>query len=368
MASAGLMSGLGDAERERLAAAWRAGEHIYTAQRSPLYAALSKAGAQDPEILALSAQALGAAPPVHLFISAHYLLLGGVEDPLARFFPTLTPNPGAPEEAWPHFRRFCLSHRDELTQLLRTKPIQMTYVERCRVLMPAMCLAGQMAGAPIHIVELGCSAGIMLIFDKYAYEMRPGEVVGPEDAEIRLKGELHGGAKLEMPRILSRTGIDLNLIDPHSADDRRWMLATCFPELLGEQQRLARAMDLVAGTDIRWLEGDALGHVPRVLAETPDPICLYHSACLMYWSAEAKAQLERQLLEASKGRSILRVAVEAGEKFDRWQTGADKASGDPGTAARATGEIVVTRYRDGKADGRIVANSTSDYATVYWLD
>jgi hypothetical protein len=127
-------------------------------------------------------------------------------------------------------------------------------------------------------------------------------------------------------------------------------------------------MDMVAETDIRWFEGDALGHVPRVLAETPDPICLYHSACLMYWSAEAKAELERQLLEASKGRTILRVAVEAGEKFDRWQTGASKPTGDPGTAARATGEIAVTRYRDGEAEGRIVANSTSDYASVYWLD
>jgi hypothetical protein len=356
------------ADREQLAAAWRAGEHIYTAQRSPLYAALSKAGAEDADILELSSHALGAAPPVHLFISAHYLLLGGVEHPLARFFPTLTADPAPPGEAWPHFRAFCQEHREALTSLLQTRSVQMTYVERCRVLMPAMSLAGQMAGAPMHIVELGCSAGIMLIFDKYSYEMRPGEVVGPADAEIRLKGELHGGAKLEMPQILSRTGIDLNLIDPHSADDRRWMLATCFPELLGEQQRLARAIDLVAETDIRWFEGDALGHVSRVLAETPDPVCLYHSACLMYWSAEAKAELERQLLEASKGRTILRVAVEAGEKFDRWQAGASKPNSDPGTAARATGEIVVTRYRNGEAEGRIVANSTSDYATVYWLD
>ena len=171
-----------------------------------------------------------------------------------------------------------------------------------------------------------------------------------------------------MPQVLSRTGIDLNLIDPHSAEDRRWMLAACFPELRGEQQRLATAMDMVAQTDIRWLEGDALAHVPRVLAETPDPICLYHSACLMYWSAEAKAELERQLLAASAGRTILRVAVEPGEKFDRWQAGVGRPGGDTGEAARATGEITVARYRDGKAEGRIVANSTSDYATVYWLD
>lgn len=354
--------------RERLAAAWRAGVAIYTAQRAPLYAALSGAGAEDAEIMALTAHALGAAPPVHLFIAAHYLLLGGVQHPLARYFATLTDDPAPPGEAWPHFRAFALEHRDALVELMQTRPIQMTYVERCRVLMPPMCLAGEMAGAPLHLVEIGCSAGIMLTFDHYAYEMRRGEVIGPADAKIRLTGELHGGPPLRMPQIASRTGIDLNLIDPNSADDRRWMLAACFPELRQEQANLAEAMDIVAKTEINWFEGDALAHVPRVLAALPDPICFYHSACLFYWSKEAKAELEEQLLEASKGRTILRVSLEPDEKFDRWQTGLDKTSGSTSQTAHATGESMLYRYSDGTCESRIVANSTSDYGTVYWLD
>ena len=39
-----------------------------------------------------------------------------------------------------------------------------------------------------------------------------------------------------------------------------------------------------------------------------------------------------------------------------------------GDAARATGETTVYRYSDGKCESRVVANTVSDYSTVYWLD
>ncbi len=356
------------ADLTRLAAAWRAGVDIYTKQGAPLYAELARRGAEDAEVMALSAHGLAGASPVHLFISVHYLLLGGIDDPLARYFATLNNPPAPPEEAWPHFARFCREHRDALAELLRTRTIQMTYVERCRTLLPGLSLVAQDAGAPLHLVEVGCSAGVMLTFDHYAYEMRPGERIGPPDAEIMLRGELHGGLPLVMPGVASRTGIDLNVIDPNSADDRRWMLATCFPELLTEQANLARAMDIVARTDIRWLEGDALKLVPQVLAEAPDPVCLYHSACLFYWPAESRAAFDDVLRTASAGRTIWRLGIEPSEQFNQWQSGNDEAG--PGTqeAARGSGGITVTRYRDGAAESRNVAQNSSDFGTVWWLD
>lgn len=353
-----------ESDLERMARAFRAGEAVYAAQRSPLYAALSRAGADDPEILELARHGMAAAPPVHLFTAAHYLLLGGIDDPLARYFPTLAENPLPPDEAWPHFRRFALAQRDVIRELLRTRTVQMTYVERCRVLVPPMAHVADIAGEPLNIIELGCSAGVLLTFDKYAYELREGERIGPADAPFVLKGEMYGGPRLRLPRIGSRTGIDLNLIDAHSEEDRRWMLATCFPELRGEQRRLAQAMEIVAATDIRWLEGDALVHVPHVLAEVPDPVCVYHSACLMYWPAEAKEALDEELRKASKGRTIHRIGSEPSANFDKFQTG----RADPKSDAYSgpTGEITLTRYRDGEMERRIAARSGSNYGTMWW--
>lgn len=353
---------------ERIAAAFRAGERIYAQQGSPLYAALAKAGADDPDILALASKGLAGATPVHLFTSVHYLLLGGIADPLARFFPTLTADAAPPGQAWPDFHRFCLKHRSELERLLRTRPVQMTYVERCRTLLPAICHVAEQSGEPLNLIEIGCSAGVLLAFDKFAYQYRDGERIGPENAPFILNGRMHGDARLRMPRIGTRCGIDLNVIDPRSPEDRRWMLATCFPELRDEQQHLAGAMDIVAESDIRWLEGDALIHLPQVLAATPDPVCVYHSACLFYWPVEAKAALDAQLRAASLTRTIYRIGIEPSERFDEWQTGALRSPSDADETAKPSGEINVACYRGGNAESKRVALSDAKFGTVWWLD
>lgn len=350
------------AELARIAAAYRAAEQIYGGLGSPLYAALCRAGAEDPEILALTSHGLEGAAPVHLFTAVHHLLLTDPADPLARFFPTLSDDPAPPEAAWPDFARYCREHGAQIRELLATRPVQMTYVERCRTLLPALCAVADQAGEPLNLVEIGCSAGVLLAFDHYAYELRPGERVGPADAAIVLKGELHGGPPLRIPRIGTRTGIDLNLMDPNSAEDRRWLLATCYPELRAEQAHLERAMDIVAAMQITWREGDALGHLAQALAETPDPVCVYHSACLFYWSAEGKAALDAALREASRSRPIHRLGIEPSERFDEWQTG--RGDETPG----ASGEITITSYRGGKAESRVVGRLSPDFGTVWWLD
>jgi len=356
---------------EQTAAAYRAAAFMYGTLGSPLYAELCRAGAEDTEVLALSASGLEAASPVHLFTSVHYLLLGGIDHPLARYFATLNPEPAPADEAWPHFREFCIEYRDAIMELIATKPVQMTYAYRCRTLLPPMCLVAEEAGEPLNIVELGCSAGVLLMFDKYGYELRPGEHVGDPGSPVQLKGEIHGGGPtLRIPLIGSRTGLDLNVIDPRAEEDRRWMIATCYPELLEDQRQLAAAMDMVAATDIAFHQGDALAILPRVLAETPDPICVYHSACLFYWNDEQKHELDRQLREASRGRVIHRISNETTSQANRWLEGRNDALDKAGDAARATGEIILTRYRDGEAEAEAewLAAFTPDFGTMWWKD
>jgi hypothetical protein len=355
------------ADLARVAEAFRVGERVYANEGSALYSALARMGADDPEIVALASHGMAGAPPVHLFTSVHFMLLGGLADPLARYFPTLAESPAPPEEAWPEFRRFCLEHQDELKHLLGTRSVQMTYPDRCRNLVSPLSLVADLAGEPLNLIEIGCSAGVLLVFDRYAYDLRDnGERIGREDAPFVLKGRVIGGPKLRIPQIGTRTGLDLNIIDARSEEDRRWMLATCFPELLGQQARLAKAMDIVGETDIRWMEGDALLHLPQALADTPDPVCVYHSACLMYWPAEAKAALEQQFLEASHGRKIYRVGVEPSDRLDAVMRG--NVPGEPRTSALPAGEVRVTRYRDGEVDMQVIAESSAALGNVTWPD
>jgi hypothetical protein len=351
-------------DHDRLVAAFERGAEVYASQGSPLYAALSKAGPTAPEIIELTSHAMEGAPPVHLFTAVHYLLLGGTDDPLARFFPTLSDDPAPPEEAWPDFRRFCGEHADELRRLMQTRPVQMTYVERCRTLLPPLSFVAREAGEPLNLVEIGCSAGVLLTFDHYAYSYAPGEWLGPADAEIRLEGRIEGAPPLHMPRIGKRAGLDLNVIDARSPDDQRWMLATCFPELRDEQKRLAQAMAIVAETDIAWFEGDALQHIEQALADMPDPVCVYHSACLFYWPEEAKQALDRRLAELSRARPIWRIGNEPSQHFTTWQAG-DAGEGQS-PATKIVGETLLTRYRDGKAESTLLARSGDNFGLMLW--
>ncbi len=353
----------GERLRDR-AEAFRASAEIYRKMGAWLYREFCRHAADDPEILALADGGMDAALPTHLFSAVHYLLLREPGDPLAGYFATITDTPLPPEGAYPELVRFCRAHQDELRDLLATRTVQTTYAERCRALLAPMCVVAREAGEPLNLIELGCSGGVLLAFDKFAYRLDDQGVIGAADAPLLLEGELRGGPELFIPRIGTRTGIDLHTIDARSADERRWLLALCFPELRAEQDRLAKALDVVAQTNMRMMEGDALLHLPQALRDTSDPLCVFHSACLFYWPAEARAKLDAMLLEASIERPIWRIGIEPSFVFDDWETGGTDAS--PPDRNLKIGGIYLIRYRDGQAEREILGWPNSDYGIVEW--
>ena len=108
----------------------RAGVHLYQVMGTPLYSTLCAHGASDPDIIALVSRGREGAAAMHLFSAVHYLLLRDSGDLAAcRHSATLTPDPAAPEDAFPEFVRFCREHREELLQLLATRTVQTTFAE-----------------------------------------------------------------------------------------------------------------------------------------------------------------------------------------------------------------------------------------------
>jgi hypothetical protein len=359
---------LDDPRLQSAAAAFRDSEAIFRTMRAPLYEEFCRHAVSDAELLSLAAGGMDAALPTHLFSAVHYLLLRDPGDPLARYFATIDDDPLPPAGAYAELARFCRAHRDELRELLATRTVQTTYVERCRALLAPMCVVAREAGEPLNLVEIGCSAGVLLAFDKFAYRLHDPGLVGAADAPLVLEGELHGGPELFIPRIGTRAGIDLHTIDVRREDERRWLLALCFPELRDEQQRLATALEVVAQTDMRVLEGDALVHIVQAMADTPDPLCVFHSACLFYWPADARARLDALLREASRDRPIWRIAIEPAFVFDDWDAENAGIAANPGAdRSLKTGGMRLIRYRDGKATREVLGSQNADYGVVHWL-
>src|SRR5262249_39033604 len=146
-----------------VAAAFAGGVDFYRTRGSPLYGALCEMAGRDPTVIELASHAqAGSHPPFHLFAAVQYLLSDRPREPMARYFPLLTDHPLSAEQAAPEFVRFCAANRAPILKLLTSRTVQTTYVERCKNILPPLSLVGRELGEPLHLIEIGCSAGVLL--------------------------------------------------------------------------------------------------------------------------------------------------------------------------------------------------------------
>jgi hypothetical protein len=120
---------------------------LFTRANSPLYAGLSAHILEDPELLELAAEApAGQPPPNLLFGAVHFLLLQGVQHPLARLYPSLNGGRDIGEDPFPAFRDFCLSNREAVVELVHRRRVQTNEVGRSSALQPALAVVATDAG------------------------------------------------------------------------------------------------------------------------------------------------------------------------------------------------------------------------------
>lgn len=284
----------------------------------PLYAALSKAVADDPALLALQRGApVGSTAPK--FLSAvHWVLSRHPSDELARYFPTLRGDLHATlslERSSPelrlHFRRFCLEHQDEILAVQRRYGLQANSVNRSAPLVAMLSHATGPGNEPIGLIDLGTSAGLNLLLDRFAYDFGAGRLLGPAHARVRLATQIHGEGELArpvaLPPIGERLGIDLAPVRLSDDEQLSWVRASIWPEKQLERARFDAA---VAEGRIAWqergptlLSGDMLERLPAavnlVRSHGHQP-ALMASYSLGYLPPQGKAALPRLLAELSR--------------------------------------------------------------------
>lgn len=299
------------------------------------YERICSATAADPEVLALVA----AAPPAQrrpniLLAAVHYLLLSGVEHPLAAYYPTVAAWRG-PESALgqatrrgaatgqdlegvaPAFADFCREHRDRLLALVATRATQTNEVGRCTALLPALCAIGTRTGVPLAVLDLGASAGLNLLFDRYAYDYRlavgePGHtdgggprraLAGDPRSAVVLSCEVSGISTMRalprsVPRVAARAGLDRSPVDVRDEDAVLWLLACQWPDDLDRFLQACAALSIAreAGEPPRVAEGDMVEDLAAAAAALPPDahLCLVHTWVAAYLSPAC----QRRLLEA----------------------------------------------------------------------
>ncbi len=293
---------------------------------SPLYHALSVGVLNDPDMLRLAASCPPSQPSANLLFSAvHYLLLGGVQHPLRDFYPDVVASEKAPrspaQETYPLFQDFVWHHTETIRRLITTRLTQTNVVRRTTCLLPVFAQLAREAGSqPLSLIEVGSSAGLNLHWDRYyhryAYPSGAIRTWGDGNAAVRLSTQVRGTVPLpplpESFRIAWRAGIDLNPIDVTDADAMRWLRALIFPEHLERHRETEAAARIVRANPVPIVTGDALTHLPDLLAQAPldSHLCLYASMVLYQLSPEDRKKLWKLLAAFSATRPVFAVIMD----------------------------------------------------------
>ena len=277
---------------------------------SPLYASLSNGVANDIDVLDIASSARGRPVPNLLFAAVHYLLFGGADSTLSSFYASLTRDPRPNSEGYPHFREFCLAHESAIRDLLSTRLVQTNEVGRCAYLLPAFSLiADENPGLPLSLVDIGASAGLHLLWDRYSYEYG-GCPRRRRVFSVRIKAEVRGSGSPPIssgfPTVEFRIGLDLNPVRLTDSDAALWLRALIWPEHERRAAQLNAAIGLAIDNPPTLIAGDALETLPEVLDRIPaeSTLCIFHNYTLNQFSREDRSRFDAILDECSMERDV----------------------------------------------------------------
>lgn len=242
--------------------------------RSPGYERLATEAAADANLLAFLASLPRAKQQPNLLFAAACYLLGEPADVAAL--------------------RALVADRDtELRAVMLARRTQTNEAARCATLLPLLAMLPQ----PLALLEVGASAGLTLLPDRYSYDYAGYRVTGGDAGAPVIACDPHGPVPLprRVPEVAWRAGLDLNPLHVTSDDDMRWLECLVWPGEAGRRERLRLAVETARRDPPPVHQGDLLTDVPALARQAPRgaTLVIFHSAVLAYVARAEREEFSR---------------------------------------------------------------------------
>jgi hypothetical protein len=249
---------------------------------SPLYVELARAVAESERLLGfISSLPARKQQPNLVFAAVRHLC-------------------GTPRDAL-HFADLVTANETAIRALILQRSTQTNEPGRCAALLPALGLLPE----PLALLEVGASAGLCLLPDRYGYNfgtlrLRPS--LDRVRAAPVFPCDVDAATPLpdRLPAVVWRAGLDLHPVDLHDPGEVAWLETLVWPGQEARAERLRRAIAVGRMHTPPVHRGDLLTDLPALAAKAPPGVTLviFHSAVLAYLTVEERqrfAAVVRQL-------------------------------------------------------------------------
>lgn len=289
-----------------------------TALGSPFYAEMLAGLARDYERGGVTWRLLADRPerPVHdavplrLLGALHRIVLRGDAPALATHYPSAGGD-GAPVPMADVLEALDV-HEAEMARELG-RGVQTNEVGRCAVLAVGFAHLARRWNAPLHLLEVGASAGLNLSWDRYWYDTGTSTFGDPtsavrfdETTEPPVWTDPANPADLSGPlEVASRAGCDAAPLDVTDATDRTRLLSFVWPDQRARLARLRAALAIATEHPPPLVRGDAGDWLAAQLAEPAagGGTVVYHSIVWQYLGDATRERLRDALRAAGAAAS-----------------------------------------------------------------
>lgn len=253
------------------------------------------------------------AVPLRLAGGLHRLVLSGGAPDLAAHYP---PNTVSDDAIWSAVEDAMRDHAATLLAVLQSPP-QTNEVRRSIALIPAFHLIAAETCLPLVLSELGASAGLNLLNDRF--RLVAGDTgYGPPEATVALRPEWSGHTPTPLDvEIADRAGVDLRPIDLAEPAERLRLLSYLWADQSDRIVLTRAAMALAAERPPPVAQSDAIDWLNTRLPAQPDGTVhvVYHTIAWQYFPADLQARGAAMLNDAGSrataSRPLAHLSMEA---------------------------------------------------------